>query len=635
MKKRTEPFMTVVILCVLITEASERFSYYGLRAILILYFTNSLQFDESTSIALFSFTTCLAYASPIIGALLADGRIGRYRTILYFMLIYIVGLIILTYGALFVSDVNVTSKRMYTFLGLILCCLGTGGIKPCVSAFGADQISSSKERQCNAITANHCNSNNNNNVSEYDEPNNEEMLFLTQTNENNKINQIDNNFGDEDNNKADDENVRLFFSYFYFCINVGAVASIITIPKIKASFGFGIAFLTQTIFLLFAILAFISKSQEYVHNNVPGDDDNSSIITTFYFIFTLAVQQLKEIAHPSVFARNNMSSPKFESARIDADSDNDCFNVRLSVGDAMIEPGESEISSHKCGSMSPNSDAVFISTDMRNNHNLYQKSQQLHIIDTKQQQLDDAAQVLHILPILALLPIFWMLYDQQGSVWTLQATRMYLPFNMQPEQMNMINPLEIMIFIPLFENNIYPFLENKCRIKVTPLERMSWGMFLCAVSFFISGFLESNMQHSEFMNNGKVNVLWQLPQITILAVAEIFVSITGLEFAYSTSPKRLKAIIMALYLLTTAIGNFFGGVLYSSIFKSWNMSVVMHVCGMLMIINLGIFCLVARWWKKCENRNQLHKKKGNGRSDRSKSTNKGKIDDIEMIVAKE
>jgi len=77
-------FLNPVVLSILVTETVERFAYYGFRAVLTLYFVQSLQYDEDSAIALYAYVTCLAYASPLIGATLADGPFGRYKTILWF-----------------------------------------------------------------------------------------------------------------------------------------------------------------------------------------------------------------------------------------------------------------------------------------------------------------------------------------------------------------------------------------------------------------------------------------------------------------------------------------------------------------------------------------------------------------------
>jgi len=539
--------LTPVVLCILITETAERFSYFGFRAILVLYFTLQLNYQEATAIALFAYMTCLAYLSPILGALLADGHLGRYQTILIFGCIYLVGLIILTSGAFMDSTTQIDSKRILTFVGLFLVCLGTGGIKPCVSAFGADQVASQDKINGGS----------------------EGKQSLTQqTNSKNTFNHSN------ASSQESSDRVRAFFASFYFCINLGAVTSIFLIPIIRAHYGFGAAFLTPTLFILLAMIAFLSKSKEYVHH-VP----ETSLATTFRLCGWILRKRL------SNYILVDRYFPWMRPTQ-----------HPLSNGDS----GESMSLEPK----SSNDDGGLVDND--NNANTE---------SSRNQQLSDAAQALHVMPIMGMLPMFWMLYDQQGSVWTLQATRMAL-HGIQPEQMNVINPLLIMAFIPLFERIIYPSLERQ-GWNISHLRRMGWGMLLAAVSFLVSGFLETVIQSRETTGTPQVHVLWQLPQITILTVAEIFLSVTGLEFAYATSPDRLKAFLMALYLLTTAVGDFFGGLLYSSVFQDLNRSVVMYVCAALMLGNLGMFCCVAKWWEKAET--SSHESKRVGMAQRSLS----------------
>ena len=117
------PVLTPVICCILATEAGERFSYFGFRAILVLYF-REVGYTEETAIALFAYVTCLAYLSPVLGALLADGKWGRYNTILRFGVLYLVGLSILSASAL--GNHPLPTQRIMAFVGLFFVCIGTG-----------------------------------------------------------------------------------------------------------------------------------------------------------------------------------------------------------------------------------------------------------------------------------------------------------------------------------------------------------------------------------------------------------------------------------------------------------------------------------------------------------------------------
>jgi dipeptide/tripeptide permease len=125
---------------------------------------------------------------------------------------------------------------------------------------------------------------------------------------------------------------------------------------------------------------------------------------------------------------------------------------------------------------------------------------------------------------------------------------------------------------------------------------MSWGMFLCAISFFVSGFLEFYIERREEQS---VSIFWQVPQITILAIAEILLSVTGYDFCYSNSSAGCKALILSLYLVTTAVGDCLAGILYNGLFQNKDRATTMYICGALMLANLFLFCRVARWFCKC------------------------------------
>ena len=81
---------------------------------------------------------------------------------------------------------------------------------------------------------------------------------------------------------------------------------------------------------------------------------------------------------------------------------------------------------------------------------------------------------------------------------------------------------------------------------------MTVGLFVIVLSFTISGLLELHIQDSP---ERSVHIFWQVPQIFVLTVAEILVSITGIEFAYNQAPSSMKSIIQAFWLLTIAFGN--------------------------------------------------------------------------------
>ena len=112
--------------------------------------------------------------------------------------------------------------------------------------------------------------------------------------------------------------------------------------------------------------------------------------------------------------------------------------------------------------------------------------------------IEDIKSTVKVLKLFIPLPIFWALFDQQGSRWTFQATRMdgeVFGYLIKPDQFQVVNPLFIVIFIPIFQWVIYPFIERFLFIN-TPLRKLTVGGLLAALSFVISGLVEFKLEVS-------------------------------------------------------------------------------------------------------------------------------------------
>src|SRR6476646_2043844 len=124
-------------------EAAERFSYYGMNSILVVFMTHMLlnaqgqpapMKDADADAWYHTFVSCV-YFLPILGAILADAILGKYRTILYLSIVYCFGHLTLA----------LNHTRIGLLIGLFLVALGAGGIKPCVSANVGDQFGASNQ----------------------------------------------------------------------------------------------------------------------------------------------------------------------------------------------------------------------------------------------------------------------------------------------------------------------------------------------------------------------------------------------------------------------------------------------------------------------------------------------------------
>jgi POT family proton-dependent oligopeptide transporter len=166
--------------------------------------------------------------------------------------------------------------------------------------------------------------------------------------------------------------------------------------------------------------------------------------------------------------------------------------------------------------------------------------------------VDGAKAVVGVLKIFAFVPFFWMLFDQKASAWVLQAKTMVLevgPLTFEPSQLQFINPGLMMLLLPLASAVIYPALA-KTRFALTPLRRMPLGMFIAATSFVCVALIQRELD-----GGTKLSVVWQAVPYVLLTLAEILVSVTGLEFAYAQAPRKMKGTVMSFFILANSLGN--------------------------------------------------------------------------------
>ncbi|MDN5202328.1 MFS transporter [Fulvivirgaceae bacterium BMA10] len=157
-----------------------------------------------------------------------------------------------------------------------------------------------------------------------------------------------------------------------------------------------------------------------------------------------------------------------------------------------------------------------------------------------------------VLRIFAFIPIFWALYDQSSSEWVLQARnmdRLFLGIEWLPEQIQAINAVLILVYVPLFSFVLYPLL-RKIGLKVTPLRKISLGFVLTICAFLFIAVAQEKIDAGQ-----TPGIIYQIVAYTLLTAGEVMISLTGLEYAFTQSPKSTKSTITAIWLLTNSLGN--------------------------------------------------------------------------------
>ncbi|KMT12606.1 hypothetical protein BVRB_5g098450 [Beta vulgaris subsp. vulgaris] len=185
-------------------ECCERLAYYGMSTNLVNYFIERMHQGNATAAKNVNNWSGTCYIMPLLGAFLADAYLGRYWVIAIFSMIYVIGMTLLTVSA----SVNALKNSVaVAFVALYLIALGTGGIKPCVSSFGADQFDETDEKER--------------------------------------------------------EKKSSFFNWFYFSINVGALIASSVLVWIQTNVGWGWGFGVPAVAMAIAVVSFFSGSVLY------------------------------------------------------------------------------------------------------------------------------------------------------------------------------------------------------------------------------------------------------------------------------------------------------------------------------------------------------------------------------------
>ncbi|AES71046.2 protein NRT1/ PTR FAMILY 5.6 [Medicago truncatula] len=146
---RAKTGVWIASLFVLTIEFSERVSFFGIAANLISYLTKVMHEDLKTAAKDVNYWSGTTTLMPLIGGFLADAYTGRFPMILFSSLVYLLGLILLTMSQYIPSLKTCNTKKclqprklheVVFFLALYCISLGTGGHKPCLESFGADQF---------------------------------------------------------------------------------------------------------------------------------------------------------------------------------------------------------------------------------------------------------------------------------------------------------------------------------------------------------------------------------------------------------------------------------------------------------------------------------------------------------------
>ncbi|KAF2672812.1 peptide transporter PTR2-A [Microthyrium microscopicum] len=193
-------------------------------------------------------------------------------------------------------------------------------------------------------------------------------------------------------------------------------------------------------------------------------------------------------------------------------------------------------------------------------------------------------------------PLWWLTYNQINNNLTAQAAQMEL-HGVPNDVISNLDPFALIILIPVCDVLIYPFL-RKIGINFSPIKRMFAGFMVGAMAMIwacvLQAYIYKKSPCGDFASDcdaGKatINVWAQTGSYILIALSEIFASITSLEYAFSKAPKNMRSMVMAVALFTSALAAALGEA-FTSVSQDpllvWNygsMAVISFVAGILFI----------------------------------------------------
>jgi len=547
---------TLLSVCpfILGNEFCERLAFYGLSTNMVMYLTRVMGETSGYAAVQLNLFEGTCYLTPILGAWLADSLWGRYFTILVFSIIYFIGMVMLTLSAFIpgltpppdLYPTGLQSAALY--ISLYVVALGTGGIKPNVSAFGADQF--------------------------------------------------------DEADPADRREKTSFFNWFYFSINLGSLLAVTVIVYIQENISWAVGFAVPAVCMALAVMVFIAGSGRYKHVE-PSESSFSRVFKITWAAFrarrraaaAAAAAFLPDGDSTNGSARNSLNG---NGNRVRFDPMPTIYSMGREECEPFL-PRNNNNSNNNAGATvtdnqhsntgnDGNSNGYTSITDDDGSHAAPKSS--LAWMDSAlearspggalsftNQQVEEVKLVIRMLPIFFPTILYWTIYVQMGSFFVVQGAHMdrsvVLPkglgtFEIPAASLSMINTLAIVGLIPFYDKLLAPALRRAGR-PLTLLKRIGWGLVVCLAAMLCAAYVE--WYRLKLFNQGQVigsttgendtvvdmSVWWQVPQYLLIGLSEVFTSIGQMEFFYDQAPDVMRSCSMALQLLSVAIGSYLSG----------------------------------------------------------------------------
>ncbi|RMX37229.1 hypothetical protein pdam_00011389 [Pocillopora damicornis] len=540
---------------ILLTEFGERFSYYGIKTVLVLYLTKDLMFNKANGKSIYHAFSMTSYFTGVIGAMIADSWLGKYRTIAYTLFLYSISEILLT-----LTSVDTIGQRnsVGPLISLFAMAIACGNIKPCLAAFGGDQFRKDQEHM-----------------------------------------------------------LELFFAMFYASVNVGAVLCMWFIPMVRTDvqcFGrdcYPVVFAINTVLIITATLSLVAGKRLYTLKDPAGN----VMIRVFKIIWHALSNKFRSSGPTQVTHWLDNANDEYEQKEINdiklllrvlkmyiplpvfwalfhqqgsswtlqaeqMDGDLGGFTLRSDQIQALnpilvlilipLYDGRSDVFVGQAGLMN------FTVTAQGNGCNVKEKRSSLQLDDKK--VFSAVVEIAKDEFVLNKYPIKLPDIDinkAETRVRVIYSGAANLPERVDVEFKSILSKVEPTVLKNIgIENSSYSLIAtgeyyintimhatNGAKFHSKEQNRKikfgNFGGYTVVIRPPEGDYNSTQFDTSMYEDapGTTVSRLLQVPQYVVLTASEVMFSVTGLGFAYSQAPASMKSVLQSFWLLTVAFGD--------------------------------------------------------------------------------
>ncbi|XP_029189147.2 solute carrier family 15 member 4-like [Acropora millepora] len=317
-------------------------------------------------------------------------------------------------------------------------------------------------------------------------------------------------FGADQNQQEGPRAVQTFFNWFYFFINLGSFLALTVVVWVQQTYSYFYGYVITASAVVLTVIIFVSGRNKYIHSPPAGSE------------LTRAAKIIYEA----------ITIPRMPSISTWLDK------AKRKYGGTFTET-----------------------------------------------EVEDVKSLLRVIPVFLLFVVYWAVYSQMSTTFLIQGTYMRLKFSsfsVPSASLAIFDVIAVLAMIPIMDHIVYPLLQ-RCGVSFTPLRRIGVGFLMAAAAMMVAGFVEitrrglweeghvfNQLVNGENKTASDLNIFWQVPQYILIGSSEVLTSVTGLEFAYSQSPKNLKGVVMGSFMITFALGHYLTSLLVTIVRSASN-----------------------------------------------------------------